>query len=156
RAVPGATDLFCRRSCPADSHGEGRDRPRARLVCLFVAVHWQRRRACRRLARPLTISLTRSPGAKDNECVAGLREGDTVSIQTCPHCQSPIEVTTDGTATITCASCGSEVRFEQERTRTVINERRRLDRFELVEQVGSGAFGIVWKARDPQLSRFVA
>jgi WD40 repeat protein/tRNA A-37 threonylcarbamoyl transferase component Bud32 len=47
-------------------------------------------------------------------------------------------------------------RAEQERTRTHVAERRQLGKFELLEQVGLGAFGAVWRARDTELDRLVA
>ena len=46
--------------------------------------------------------------------------------------------------------------IDQERTRTQVVEHRRLGKFELIDQVGSGAFGAVWRARDTELDRCVA
>jgi WD40 repeat protein len=74
----------------------------------------------------------------------------------CPQCQNPVELAEapEG-STLVCPACGS--RFELERGSTAAWEgARTLGRFELVEAVGSGAFGTVYRARDPKLDRVVA
>src|SRR5437588_492997 len=77
----------------------------------------------------------------------------------CPHCQSPIElVTPPASSEVLCASCGSTFRVESDTTLTWRGDERdrRIGRFELLSTAGSGAFGTVYKAHDPQLDRIVA
>jgi WD40 repeat protein/tRNA A-37 threonylcarbamoyl transferase component Bud32 len=74
----------------------------------------------------------------------------------CPHCQTIIESAQDAQDEIVCPGCGSCFCLDQERTRTQVVEHRRLGKFELIDQVGSGAFGAVWCARDTELDRLVA
>src|SRR5262249_13615407 len=76
----------------------------------------------------------------------------------CPHCRNAIEVLTAARAEeILCPSCGSSFRLETESTATWRSLKgRQIGRFELIEAVGVGAFGSVYKARDPQLDRIVA
>jgi tRNA A-37 threonylcarbamoyl transferase component Bud32 len=76
----------------------------------------------------------------------------------CPHCHNPIElIKIDPRAEITCPSCGSS--FHLEGKSTTGWERpsgETLGKFKLIDAVGQGAFGIVYKARDPELDRVVA
>jgi WD40 repeat protein/tRNA A-37 threonylcarbamoyl transferase component Bud32 len=77
----------------------------------------------------------------------------------CPHCQSPIELVAFRPAEeVLCPSCGSTFRLEGESTVawTPRDGRRTLGKFELIELVGVGAFGSVYRAHDSQLDRTVA
>src|SRR6516164_7164592 len=75
----------------------------------------------------------------------------------CPHCRNPIERKDLPTEEIVCPACGSSFRLERGTTiLQVETETRRLGRFELLAPVGIGAFGTVYKARDPELDRVVA
>src|SRR4051812_49369833 len=86
----------------------------------------------------------------------GLRDLDIQIL--CPHCRNPIVLVGQTVADVVCPACGSTFRLERESTASwgVPGGQRRLGRFELIEAVGVGAFGTVYKARDPQLDRVVA
>ncbi len=76
----------------------------------------------------------------------------------CPHCQNPIEIVADSKdEEAICPSCGSSLTLDTSRSLTWNKQRLpQIAHFELIEAVGRGAFGTVYKARDHQLQRLVA
>src|SRR5438128_9356255 len=76
----------------------------------------------------------------------------------CPHCHNPIElVKLTPREEIACPACGSTFRLEGGATTGSENSAGwKVGKFELIETVGHGAFGTVYKARDPELDRVVA
>jgi len=79
----------------------------------------------------------------------------------CPQCHSPIEVAPlhidEG---IVCPCCGSKFQLAEDSLPTNLifsgTAPRMFGRFEMIAKLGAGAFGTVWKARDPKLDRVVA
>jgi serine/threonine protein kinase len=74
----------------------------------------------------------------------------------CPHCHNPIQIVDDRAEDVLCPGCGSSFRLRDARHTTTQVHMRPLGKFELLERVGVGAFGAVWRARDTQLDRIVA
>jgi tRNA A-37 threonylcarbamoyl transferase component Bud32 len=76
----------------------------------------------------------------------------------CPHCRNPIElVRINLREEIACTSCGSSFHLEGDST-TGWDGRtgQTLGRFQVLGTLGQGAFGTVYKVRDPELARTVA
>jgi serine/threonine-protein kinase len=99
----------------------------------------------------------------------------------CPHCNHPVEVIDENLLDdVTCPSCGSIISLVSKDTtvghaplasanadnsatadsdNSTSRDRSipsKIRHFELLEQVGAGAFGVVWRARDTRLGRIVA
>ncbi|MBI1917586.1 MAG: hypothetical protein HYS12_23060 [Planctomycetes bacterium] len=81
------------------------------------------------------------------------RSGNTLR---CPHCQNPIHLSDAPGEEVLCPGCGGSFRVCDERYTDTTSLSRPLGRFQLLERVGQGAYGAVWKARDPELDRIVA
>jgi tetratricopeptide (TPR) repeat protein/ribosomal protein S27E len=76
----------------------------------------------------------------------------------CPHCRNPIEIVPEDSLTeITCGVCGSSFSLigtaDQTRMSPAV---KTIGHFDLVEALGTGTFGTVWKAYDQELDRTVA
>jgi serine/threonine protein kinase len=74
----------------------------------------------------------------------------------CPHCHNPIRLIDDRRDEVLCPGCGSSFRVREARQTTTTDTMRPLGKFQLLERVGLGAFGAVWRARDTELDRIVA
>jgi WD40 repeat protein len=73
----------------------------------------------------------------------------------CPHCHGPIELVDVHDREVVCPSCGSSFQLQRSST-TDWRPQRRLGKFEILGEVGVGAFGTVYRARDTELDRIVA
>ena len=86
----------------------------------------------------------------------------------CPHCQNGVEVVEDiDFDSVSCGSCGSQFNLVSESDVATLQgggfiEQHAEDvtgsigHFDLLEEVGRGAFGTVWRSRDTELERIVA
>jgi WD40 repeat protein/tRNA A-37 threonylcarbamoyl transferase component Bud32 len=74
----------------------------------------------------------------------------------CPHCHNPIQLIDDRSDQVLCPGCGSSFRMRDATQTNTVSGMRPLGRFQLLERVGLGAFGAVWRARDTDLDRVVA
>src|SRR5262249_38170228 len=74
----------------------------------------------------------------------------------CPHCHNPIQLIDERPDEVLCPACGSSFRVREAQHTTTAGGMRPLGKFQLLERVGLGAFGAVWRARDTELDRIVA
>src|SRR5262249_48090276 len=110
----------------------------------------------------LSEQLVVPPGGKTGPAADGFDSGaDTVSAPSsprvrCPHCQNPIAVGTFSSDGVLCPGCGNSFSIRDARPTCSSAPMKPLGKFQLLERVGVGAFGAVWRARDTTLDRIVA
>ena len=75
----------------------------------------------------------------------------------CPHCQTAVELSDDrDVQPSACPSCGSRWTFLDETVSLGSTRLGMIGHFELLDHIGQGHFGDVFKARDTKLGRLVA
>ena len=82
-------------------------------------------------------------------------DGSTLWIR-CPNCGSQSALANESTVNnFACSTCGEPIQIVKD-DRTSVQANEMLGHFRLVEKVGQGSFGVVWRADDTQLDRVVA
>jgi WD40 repeat protein/serine/threonine protein kinase len=99
---------------------------------------------------------TAGPTASDSPLEQGPAASGRACRIRCPHCHNPIQIVDDQPDEVLCPGCGSSFRIREARQTTTAAPMRRLGKFQLLDRVGLGAFGAVWRARDTELDREVA
>jgi eukaryotic-like serine/threonine-protein kinase len=74
----------------------------------------------------------------------------------CPHCHNPIQLVDAQPDEMLCPGCSSTFRMCDTYQTATVSPMQPLGKFQLLERVGLGAFGAVWRARDAALGRIVA
>jgi WD40 repeat protein len=74
----------------------------------------------------------------------------------CPHCRHPVPHPGGYARPVVCGVCGSSFRVESFQPAGTLEQVRLLGRFQILERVGQGSYGTVWRARDLDLDRTVA
>jgi WD40 repeat protein/tRNA A-37 threonylcarbamoyl transferase component Bud32/uncharacterized protein YbaR (Trm112 family) len=74
----------------------------------------------------------------------------------CPQCHHPVQPEEARSGEVVCRACGGSFRLREDLPTTLTARARPLGKFLLLERVGQGAFGAVWRARDTELDRIVA
>jgi tetratricopeptide (TPR) repeat protein/tRNA A-37 threonylcarbamoyl transferase component Bud32 len=88
----------------------------------------------------------------------------------CPNCFADVPRPNDDVAEATCPGCGFRLRFDRDADVTVAGpcesfdpaspetsqKPRQIGRFQLIDQIGRGGFGAVYRSYDSELKRFVA
>jgi WD40 repeat protein len=106
------------------------------------------------LARALPAPPATKDRPGDGRSMAGSTAGPTRL--RCPHCQNAVLLADEGAEEVLCPGCGGCFRTGEARATASKVPMRPLGKFQLLERVGVGAFGAVWKARDTTLDRVVA
>jgi WD40 repeat protein/serine/threonine protein kinase len=146
---------------------------RAALLCELIALEAAQRRRCGEQPRPedyrdrfptldpawLAVAVANHPVARPRPSASpteAMGQGDHGHRIRCPHCHSPIQLTDDRPDEVLCPGCGSNFRVRDARLTATVSGMRPLGKFQLLDRVGLGAFGAVWRARDTELDRIVA
>jgi tetratricopeptide (TPR) repeat protein len=74
----------------------------------------------------------------------------------CPHCGQRVLRVDGRPDEVRCPGCGSAFTVRDSGQTAPAQLQRLLGKFQLLERVGLGAFGAVWRARDTELDRLVA
>jgi WD40 repeat protein/tRNA A-37 threonylcarbamoyl transferase component Bud32 len=98
------------------------------------------------------------PGTAARTLLGGASVETAKLVVRCPHCSDSVEILADVPwSDITCVGCGNVFSLVSDHLATRdAPSLKQIAHFELIERIGVGGFGTVWKARDTILDRTVA